>query len=223
MPDVTPVQTLDDILEFIPVSWYHYRLFLMCGLSFMADAMEVSLLAFISKCAGSEWGLNNEEKAFVVSVVFIGEMVGSIVWGPVADHFGRKIAFLIVSLTISLGGFAAAFSPNYTFLLLFLGIVGFGVGGLTVPFDLLAEFLPSSHRGRALLYINYFWTGGSMFVNGTAWIILSKYGWRALTLITAVPVALSTILSIIYLPESPRWLLEEGMHMCYVLLILNCI
>lgn len=206
------MQSLDDVLEFIPVSWYHYRLFLMCGLSFMADSMEVALLAFISKCAGVEWNLTGSEKAFIVSVVFIGELFGSVVWGPVADHFGRVKAFLLVSITISLAGFAAAFSPSYTFLLVFLGFVGFGIGGLTVPFDLLAEFLPSSHRGRALLYINYFWTSGSMLVNGAAWVLLSERGWRLLTLITAIPVFLSTILSLFYLPESPRWLLEQGKY-----------
>jgi hypothetical protein len=36
-------------------------------------------------------------------------------------------------------------------------VVGFGVGGLTVPFDILAEVLPTKHRGKNLLYIEYFW------------------------------------------------------------------
>lgn len=57
----------------------------------------------------------------------------------------------------------------------FRGIVGFGVGGCTVPFDLLAEFLPNSHRGQFLMYIEYFWTIGCMFVVGFAWYFLFSF------------------------------------------------
>lgn len=43
-------KTLDEVIEKIPVGWFHYRLLFICGLAFMADGLEVSLLAFISAC-----------------------------------------------------------------------------------------------------------------------------------------------------------------------------
>ena len=79
-----------------------------------------------------------------------------------------------------------------------------------MPYDLLAEFLPSSHRGAFLIYVEYFWTFGSLFVAAVAWRILPLFGWRALTFITVVPVAISSIFSLTLLPESPRWLLLQG-------------
>jgi hypothetical protein len=39
------------------VGFFPYRLLLMCGLTFMTDALEVTLLAFLSSCAASEWQL----------------------------------------------------------------------------------------------------------------------------------------------------------------------
>lgn len=131
-------------------------------------------------------------------------------WGPVADKYGRKKAFLMASSLICSFGFLSGVAPNYESLLIMRAIVGFGVGGLTVPFDLLAEFLPSGDRGKFLMYIEYFWTFGSMFVAGVAWAALDKIGWRGLSFVTAVPVTLSSIAAIIYLPESPRWLLIKG-------------
>jgi MFS family permease len=205
-----PLCTVDDVLNQIPYAKFQYRLLLMCGLSFMADAMEVSLLSFISDCAGDDWNLSPEQKATIVSVVFGGELFGSLFWGPVADYIGRRKAFLVVSVIISVAGFLSAFSPSYGWLVAFRLIVGFGVGGLTVPFDLLAEFIPSENRGTNLLYIEYFWTIGSLFVTGTAWATLSWSSWRLLTAITAIPVCISSIICILYLPESPRWLLLEG-------------
>jgi hypothetical protein len=46
----TEKQTLDAVIESIPVGWFHYRLLFICGLAFMADGLEVSLLSFISAC-----------------------------------------------------------------------------------------------------------------------------------------------------------------------------
>ena len=142
--------------------------------------------------------------------MFCGELLGGLFWGPIADRYGRKKAFLMASSLIVVCGFLSGTAPSFEWLLFFRVVVGFGVGGLTVPFDLLAEFLPVAERGKFLIYIEYFWTFGSMFVAGVAWIALEKIGWRGLSYITAVPVTLSSLAAFIYLPESPRWLLLKG-------------
>ena len=157
-----------------------------------------------------EWNLNDTEIASISSIVFAGVLFGALFWGTIADIYGRRRAYLAAAIFISLGGFASGISPNLTFLLVCRFLVGFGVGGLAVPFDLLAEFLPLSHRGKFLLYIELFWTFGSLLVAGIAWASLSQYGWRFLTYMTAIPVTLACIASMIYLPESPRWYLENG-------------
>ncbi len=60
--------TLDEALERLPFSMFHVRLVLMCGLAFMADALEVSLLSFLSICAGADWGLTDGQRANITSV-----------------------------------------------------------------------------------------------------------------------------------------------------------
>src|SRR3546814_16984950 len=57
--------------------------------------------------------------------------------------------------------------------------------------------------------IEFFWTIGSCFVAGMAWLTLDDEGWSFLTAITAIPVGLS-LLSAYFLLESPRWLVSEG-------------
>eukprot|EP00602_Paraphysomonas_sp_CaronLab_P008749 CAMPEP_0185036990 /NCGR_PEP_ID=MMETSP1103-20130426/30801_1 /TAXON_ID=36769 /ORGANISM="Paraphysomonas bandaiensis, Strain Caron Lab Isolate" /LENGTH=502 /DNA_ID=CAMNT_0027574779 /DNA_START=122 /DNA_END=1630 /DNA_ORIENTATION=+ len=211
-PDVSPggEKSLDRVLESIPLGKFHYRLLIICGMSFMADAMEVSLLSFISTCAGKSWDLSDSQIALIASVVFVGVLIGNLFWGPFADKYGRRWAFILGSGMIILAGFLSGAAPNYPSLLVFRTLCGFGVGGSTIPFDLLAEFLPNSHRGRFLIYIEYFWTLGSMFVAGVAWVLLSSSGWRVLTYVTAIPVAVSLVGSVFVLPESPRWLLVQG-------------
>lgn len=89
-------------------------------------------------------------------------------------------------------------------------VVGFGLGGSPIPFDLLSEFLPQSVRGQFLININYFWTIGSMFVAGVAWAILPVASWKVLAIVTSIPVGISLLWAIFTLPESPRWLLLKG-------------
>jgi putative MFS transporter len=208
--DVPMGASLDDILERMPISMFHYRMLVLCGLVFMADGMEVALLTYMSTCAGDEWHLSDGQRASIVSAVFAGEMCGSMFWGPFADMYGRRKGFLFASIVIFTAGFLSGVSPSYEWLMFFRTLVGFGVGGASVPFDLLSEFLPASYRGKYLTGMQYFWTIGSLFVTGVAWASLSDHGWRFLTYMTAIPVTLACFYAIVYLPESPRWLLVKG-------------
>lgn len=88
-------------------------------------------------------------------------------------------------------------------------MVGFGVGGLTVPFDIFAEFLPTSHRGKHLLVIEYFWTAGSLMTPLFAYLTLET-SWRLFVILCAVPCIISGCIGACLVPESPRWLISVG-------------
>ena len=201
---------LEQALEMLPVGFFHYRLLFMCGLCFMADGLEVNLLAYISQCAGDEWNLSDAEISSIAGVVFLGITLGSFFFGILADRVGRRNSFLVSCVLISLFGFISGASPNVATLITFRAIAGFGIGGASIPFDLLAEFMPISHRGQFGIYIELFWTFGSMMVAGLAWGTLDKDGWHNLAYYTAIPVAVTCVVSYFYLPESPRWLLIMG-------------
>jgi MFS family permease len=168
------------------------------------------LLSYIGDCAGKEWGLTSSQQANISSFVFVGELCGSFIWGNLSDRYGRKITFTAGCLLITIAGLLSAISSSYTWLVFFRFLVGFGVGCVTVPFDILAEFLPISRRGEYLLYIEYYWCFGTLIVNAVAWVTLSRYGWRFLIYTTAVPVTVTVFASIVLLPESPRWLVSKG-------------
>jgi MFS family permease len=202
--------SLETALDENPVGFFQYRLLIMCGFAFMADALEVNLLTFIATCAGNDWGLSDAQEASITSVVFVGIILGTMFFGMFADKYGRKVTYFVACGLIVSGGFLSGASPSYGWLVFFRSIAGFGIGGANVPFDLLAEFLPASHRGKFLIYIEYFWTIGSMLVAGVAWGTLSQQGWRFLAYMTALPVLLASVISYFYLPESPRWLLIKG-------------
>jgi MFS family permease len=167
------------------------------------------LLSFLSLTLQSEWGLTANQTANMTACVFAGSLFGTLTLGYLGDHYGRRPAFLLSCAIISVFGVLTAFSTGYSSLLGIRFMVGFGVGGLTVPFDIFAEFLPTSARGKHLLVIEYFWTAGSVMTPLFAFLTLST-SWRLFVILCAVPCIISGCLGVCLVPESPRWLISVG-------------
>jgi hypothetical protein len=89
--------------------------------------------------------------------------------------------------------------------------VGFGIAGAHVAYTLFMEFLAPGHRGVWLTAIESFWTVGSLFLAGMAWVVLRKdgLGWQGLVVIAAIPLVLLMALYP-WMKESPHWLLAGG-------------
>eukprot|EP00051_Salpingoeca_urceolata_P024079 m.418075 g.418075 ORF g.418075 m.418075 type:complete len:575 (-) comp20184_c0_seq26:48-1772(-) len=201
--------SLDEALEKLGFGMMQWRVLIVCGLCFASDSIEVGLLSFLQSEVKFEFDLNSAEEATISSVVFAGELLGGLVWGPLADRFGRRRVSLVSACLIAGAGAASAFSPNFATIVSLRALVGFGVGGLAVVFDILAEFVPVHARGRTLMGIEFFWTFGTIFVNGLAWITLDTIGWRYFVGLCSVPVVVA-LAGFVFLPESPHWLLSTG-------------
>mmetsp|Transcript_70404 Transcript_70404/g.153489 ORF Transcript_70404/g.153489 Transcript_70404/m.153489 type:complete len:563 (+) Transcript_70404:185-1873(+) len=202
--------TIEEAIETVGIGRTQWILLVLCGLTFMSDAAEVTFLSFVTEQLKCDWGLTSSQETSIAQAVFVGMILGAPVWGWMADKVGRRMSFLLSSVVITGFGFGTCLCQNVPQLIGVRGVVGFGVAGLPVGFDILAEALPTEGRGKFLLYIEYFWTLGSLFVNACAWIFLESYGWQIFTALAAVPTLLSSVAGLFLLPESPRWLIEEG-------------
>ena len=136
----------------------------------------------------------------MTACVFAGSLVGTLTLGWLGDHYGRRPAFLLSSAIIALFGVFTAFATDYASLLGIRFAVGFGVGGLTVPFDIFAEFLPKEHRGKQLLFIEYFWTMGSLMTPLFAYLTLET-SWRLFVVLCAIPCVISGFMGVCLVPE----------------------
>ncbi len=94
-------------------------------------------------------------------------------------------------------------------LLVARGLVGFGLAGVPVLYTLFMECIPAKGRGGWLVAVELFWTLGTAFEAGLAWLLLGGQGWRVLLLASAVPLVLLVAL-LPLVPESPRYLAVRG-------------
>jgi len=202
--------TLPEIYELIGWGPFQWRLFIAGGLGFMADSIETGLITFLTDECSKEWpGTPDYQKNLLSTGVFIGELLGCFVWGPVADKIGRTKAFLYCNLVLVIFGVASAAAPSYLWFIVFRFIVGTCVGGLVIPFDLLAESCDGERMLMLTFSIEYFWTLGTLYVNGLAAAVLPTLGWRWLTVLAAVPLALAVV-GYFFIVESPVWLVVVG-------------
>mmetsp|Transcript_22453 Transcript_22453/g.47451 ORF Transcript_22453/g.47451 Transcript_22453/m.47451 type:complete len:224 (-) Transcript_22453:4068-4739(-) len=144
---------IDDAIERVGQGAFQHGVLLAAGMCFMADSMEILLLSFLSTILKHDWGLSEREVDSIIAAVFAGATLGTLVLGCAGDAFGRKPVFAITAFVIAVFGLLTAACTNFFWLVIARFWVGFGVGGLTVPFDTLSEFLPKEARGTRLLSI----------------------------------------------------------------------
>jgi MFS family permease len=204
--------SIDNAIERIGMGRFQYTILVASGLCFAADAMQVILLSFLTIVLKDEWDLSDTMTAAITSCLFAGSMLGTLILGPLADSMGRRPVFLAAAFIIGLFGLGTAAATNYFMLVAMIFMVGVGVGGLTVPFDILAEFLPSHRRGTNLLLIEYFWTLGCLFVVVLAYMTLhgDQAHWRWFVALGSLPCLVSLLVGFFFVPESARWLCTQG-------------
>jgi MFS family permease len=206
------VISVDYAIEQVGFGMFQYMVLLACALCNASDGMSVMLLSFLAPVLVVTWDLSTEEAARLTSMIFAGALLGTLVLGPLSDQYGRRPVFLLSASIVVCGGVLTALSPNYGTCMLTVFGLGTGIGGMSVPFDILAEFLPSGGRGTNLLRINYAWTIGTIYVVGMAFSFLQGYtpAWRLVTLLTVMPCSVSLMIGYWFVPESPHWLASKG-------------
>ncbi|KAK1884187.1 Synaptic vesicle glycoprotein 2C [Dissostichus eleginoides] len=159
------------------------------------------------------------------SVVYLGMMFGAFFWGGLSDKLGRKQCLLI---SMSINGFFAflsSFVQGYSMFLVCRMVSGFGIGGaVPIVFSYFAEVLAREKRGEHLSWLCMFWMIGGIYASAMAWAIIPHYGWsfsmgsayqfhswRVFVVVCALP-CVSAVVALTFMPESPRFLLENGKH-----------
>ncbi|SPO22525.1 related to myo-inositol transporter [Ustilago trichophora] len=182
----------------------------LCSLQFGWDTGIASgMLVAIHADLGHE--LSEGEQELIVSATTVGAIFGSIIAGRMADWLGRKKVMVASGVLFLLGALEQAASQVLKELVLGRVLVGLGVGmaSMVVP-TYLAEVAPTNVRGRIVGINSLLVTGGQViaYLIDAAFYNL-PHGWRWMVLAGGIP-AIFQLVGMIYLDESPRWLVAKG-------------
>lgn len=204
--------SLESAIQAAGVGKFQYLLFVIFGLVWLADAMQVLSIGFSAPSIAKTFGISVPQALQTGTFFFVGMLIGAFVFGRLADRIGRRPVLLIAVVIDAVCGVASAFAPELTWLLALRFLTGIGVGGtLPVDYTMMAEFLPSDRRGRWLVLLESFWALGTICLALLALAALS-YGdqaWRVIFLVTGIPALIGVVLRF-YIPESPMFLSRSG-------------
>ncbi|MGV3466518.1 MAG: MFS transporter [Heyndrickxia sp.] len=181
------------------------KLLLISGTGWMFDALDVGILSFVIAALAKDWNLNPAQMGWIGSINSIGMAVGALLFGILADKFGRKAIFMITLLFFSIGSGLSALAPTLTIFLILRFLIGMGLGGeLPVASTLVSESVPTKDRGRIVVLLESFWAGGWLVAALISYFIIPHFGWQIALLICTIPAFYALYLRL-SLPDSPRF------------------
>lgn len=202
----TPTAVVNaDVGRFVTVvSWISA----LAGLLFGYDTGVISGAILFVK---TDFSLSDFQEEVVVSAVLVGAVIGAIFGGKLADRFGRRSVLIQVAILFIIGAIGTALAPTTTWLAIGRVVVGIaiGVASFTAPLY-ISEVSPPQVRGK-LVSLNQL-----MITIGIVVSYLADYGlsgaraWRWMFGVAAIP-ALILLVGLIFVPESPRWLITRGL------------
>ncbi|MGO8788650.1 MAG: MFS transporter [Terriglobia bacterium] len=178
-------------------------------LGWMLDGMDVTLYAMVLRELLRELQLSAAQAGLLASVTLIASAVGGILFGLVADRFGRRVALIASIIVYSAFTAACGFSHGlWELAALRLG-VGLGMGGeWATGAALVSETWPDQHRGKALGFMQSGFAIGYALAAIVAALIMPRWGWRPVFFAGIFP-ALVTLWIGRNVEESPLWLAQR--------------
>jgi SHS family lactate transporter-like MFS transporter len=183
--------------------------FVACFLGWALDAFDFLVLTFVIVPMAHDFGMSVADLSYAITLTLAMRPVGAFIFGLLGDRFGRRMPLMINIVFYSLMELLTAFSPNFTWLLIFRALYGIGMGGeWGLGASLAMETLPTAARGLFSGILQQGYAFGYLLAAIVYWIVFPLFGWRGLFVAGALPAVL-----VLYIrarvPESPVWLRRQ--------------
>ena len=198
------VGTIVARVERLPISGWHAFMRVVIGSATFFDAFDSLAIAFVLPVLIGMWHLQPGQIGFLISAGYVGQLIGAIFFGWLAERYGRLRSLTWTIVVISVLSVACAFAWDIRSLAALRFLQGLGLGG-EVPIALayVNEFARAQNRGRFVLLFQSIFPVGIVVVSLVAIYVVPHWGWQWMFIIGAVPALLAAALRRL-LPESPR-------------------
>jgi SP family xylose:H+ symportor-like MFS transporter len=160
----------------------------------------------------AQFTLNSWAEGFVTGSLALGCIAGCLFAGLLADRYGRRPGLMVAAAIFAMSSIGMAISPGLQVFIVMRFCAGIGVGMSSMLSPLyIAEISPASIRGRNVAINQLTIVLGILITNLINYKLADNgpASWRLMFGAGVVPSALF-FLGVIFLPESPRWLIKAG-------------
>jgi SHS family lactate transporter-like MFS transporter len=197
------------IRDFQRLSSSQRHTFVASFLGWTLDSLDFFLLIFCVKAISADFHAKPSDVFTAVLLTQIFRPVGALVFGMLADRYGRRPVLMFNILSFSVIELACAFAPSLAVLLVLRALFGIAMGGeWGVGAALAFESLPTEGRGGFSGILQEGYAFGSILASAAFALLFHSIGWRGLFMIGASP-ALLVFYVQARVEESPVWLAAD--------------
>jgi MFS family permease len=169
------------------------------------EGMDIMFISFAMSMIIAEFHIDMAAGGLISSITNLGMLAGGVIFGILADKFGRVRIFTYTILLFAVGTALTGLAQNIEQVYLFRFIAGLGAGGeYGIGMALVAEAWPKNKQGRASSYVSVGAQYGVILAALLSAMILPSWGWRGLFFVGLAPVIFAFIVRK-KLDESPVW------------------
>ncbi|CAI2415219.1 MFS transporter [Serratia liquefaciens] len=204
---------ISEIIDNAKISPYQILILTLCFLIVLLDGFDTAIIGYIAPALREEWQLLPAQLSPAFGAGLFGLLLGSLIFGPVADAIGRKRVLLASILIFGGGTLASAYTSSIESLTLLRLITGIGLGGaMPTCITLSSEYSPARRR---MIMVTLSWSGftAGLALGGIlAGQIIPAFGWRGLLMLGGIAPLLLLPLLAWQMPESARFMTASPKH-----------
>ncbi|HEX7816943.1 MFS transporter [Dyella sp.] len=181
-------------------------------LGWTLDAFDYFLLTFVIVGISDEFRVSTDQVTLGLFLTLAARPIGALLFGRLADRFGRRPVLMLDVILFSAFELATAFAPSLMVLLVLRFLFGIAMGGeWGLGASLAMESIPPKSRGLVSGLLQGGYPCGFFLGALANWLLIDHIGWRGLFVVGAVPALL-----VLYIrrsvPESPVWEASKEVH-----------
>ena len=174
-------------------------------LGWTLDAFDFFVVVFLVDTLAKQFAVSKAELVFSITATLAMRPVGAIIFGLLADRYGRRRPLMANVIFFSVIELLCGFAPNYTIFLILRAIYGIGMGGeWGVGASLTMEAAPPKWRGILSGFLQSGYPIGYLLAALAARFVEPAFGWRAMFWVGGAPALLALYIRS-KVPESEAW------------------
>jgi len=174
-------------------------------LGWTLDAFDFFVIVFLYDTLAREFSVSKKAIIFTTAATLALRPVGALIFGALADRYGRRIPLMANVIYFSLIELGCGFAPNYAVFLILRALFGIGMGGeWGVGASLAMEAAPPKWRGILSGILQSGYSCGYLLAALAARTVLPHWGWRPMFWLGALPALLALYIRT-KVPESAAW------------------